>query len=203
MAFTLEKALALIALKCGNRDIEEMVEYAIPHMQLAQARLEADPFLPWFLKEEVVGEVEDGAVMLPADFLKLDHGSGIWKVEPFEELCLRPMKEALTKYGLGTGEAQEVVLQASKLVLFPKPEDGLNVLYTYFRRAGFLEELADTNLWLQHAPWYITAVAGLEVAEDLEFKAGVQFFTGKVEESRELLFRQNVERESSGERWRF
>lgn len=202
---TLEDMLKLIALKCGNREFEDMEEFALPYFAVKQAELESDPFLPWFLRSEALLPVVDGEVALPEDFLKLDNSSGQWYTEgagSLSELCVLDQKSALDKYGLGSGVPVAGVLRNNSFVLYPMADSGM-VTLGYYAKAAPLVNMDDTNSWATHAPWYLLASVGIEVAEDLEHGPGVRFFKDKKEYARELLFRGDVEREAAGQVFRW
>lgn len=200
--------LALIALKCGNREIEEMEEYAVPYLRIKQAELEADPFLPWFLRREGNVSITEGLAELPEDFLKFAPNSGLWYTSgagDISEVCLAEAQLGIRKYGVQVGIPMLVALGNTELNFFPAPDSGL-CFFEYFGKEpelGLDAPLAQSNAWTEHAPWYLLSAVGLEVAQDLEHAPGVQFFAQKLEAAREMLFRQDAERAISGQalRW--
>jgi len=201
----LEGVLKIIGLKCGNRDLEEMIEFAIPHVQLFQSQAQSDPFLPWFLKEEGEFEVDaEGGFVLPEGFLKVDHTGGVWykKDDSLTELCVGDTKQAISKYGARAGVPEFLVVRKDRGVVFPFTDEG-TLHFDYFKKAPELSQLSDVNVWLENAPWYIAAGAGLAVAQDLEHAPAVKFFSQQLELYREMLFRQDVERNAAGQRFYF
>ena len=204
---TIQEMLALIALKCGNRDIEEMEEFALPYFSLKQAELEADPFLPWFLVHEAEQAVTDpGFTDLPEGFIKFTPSSGVWYNSPegkVSQLCLKSIKEGLEKYGLEEGAPKAVALQKNGLALYPAPDSG-SLFFEYYKKEPKLDlNSTPSNAWTEYAPWYLISLVGLEVAQDLEHAPGVKFFREKAEAAREMLFRQDAERAISGARLTF
>ena len=201
---TLEEMLKLIAVKCGNRDLEEMEEFATPYFGMKQSELEADPFLPWFLKKQATVQVVNGEFTLPVGFIKVDPSVGVWRSggSGLVKLCMTSDVEALGTYGTQSGDSLAYTLGATKGALYPSQSSG-SITLGYFSRDSKLTGNASSNLWTEYAPWYLLASVGIEVAEDLEFMPGIKFFSEKKEAAREMLFRLDVERNASGKvlRW--
>lgn len=199
--------LKIVAIKCGNRDMEEMQEFATPYLKLVQDELESDPFLPWFLKKDFSADVlVPGEISLPEGFLKLAHDSGIWFTQDGQlfEIKLESMKQAIQKFKTQEGVPQVCSLEGNKLYLYPAPSSG-SVSFMFYGKEPELGDapLAQENAWTNFAASYFLGKLGLEVAQDLEHAPGVQFFAQKAEAGREFLFRQDVERQVSGEELRF
>lgn len=198
--------LKLIAVKLGNRGEEEMAEFGLPYFKLKQAELEADPFLPWFLRKEDQASVgEFGQAPLPGDFIKVAPQSGVWFSSgggDISEVCMVEPREAIAKYGTRYGIPVAYSLGTNSITVYPSTDSGI-LFFEYFAKQPELDEGTLENEWTRNAPWYIMAAVGLEVAQDLEHAPGVQFFAQKLEAAREMLFRMDADRAISGQRLTF
>ena len=162
-----DEAVQIIANRLGQRT--GLDSQIVAEIQLAQARLEQEPFLPWFLETiESVTFTAGADYSLPSDCLRLTQvgvfvlsGGVYYQLEGKDYDYLRRSQALLT-----AARPEYFAIQGGTLHLFPLPD------INYSARVGMASKAIvlttnTTNGWLQYAADVLISLAGERMAKFL------------------------------------
>ena len=169
---TRDKLVAMVARRLGFRtDLDEAI---VDELQLAQAQLEGQGWLPWFLRksEVLVGVDGEQTLALPEDFLA---------EVPSQALFLRTATDSWEVPRKSRGEAIAITRYSPQgtprvfsreggegLELWPIPDSGMEFLLRYFARQPLLDGGGAENKWSLLYPDLLVGKAGMAVAQTLQ-----------------------------------
>lgn len=180
-------------------------------LQDAQVELEQAASLPWFLLTEVANiatVIDEERVELPTDFLQE------WEEDPLHYFSTTSGVEdedlwtPLEKEDLGylrdnwpaSGAPEAYALDKDYYRIFPTPDAAYTLKHIYYKQDAVLTENVE-NLWLEHIPFLLIGIAGVQLAVALRDPDAVAMFTLWERKYRDELFRKNEARMHSSRRY--
>lgn len=100
---------------------------------------------------------------------------------------------------IGPGMPIDYVEDASGLYLYPVPNAGYTLVWSYWGN-DTAQALGQTNGWLTNAPWVLIGDAAKKICADLQNQAGLATAQEILARAESNLFRSVVAREESGRR---
>ncbi len=202
---TRDEAVAELASRFGNRtDIDAVI---INCLQAAQRRLERDPWLPWFLISEIVCGTttpDSEVVVVPPGFLRSVEEGAFWiKVdsENWVEMIKKPydwIKGQYTSTVSVEDYPKYYSLMNNKFRIGPVSSLAWPIKFVYYRAATRLTGNF-TNAWLENAPDYLMAMAGVLVASHMNYPEKAAEFKEEAAEQRLLLLTFDTARDAANQ----
>ncbi|HIJ83408.1 MAG: hypothetical protein HW380_202 [Magnetococcales bacterium] len=154
-----DEAIELIRLRTGQDHVAGWDERIRLELEMAQASLEWDAVLPWFLMnvdDTLTATARTATITLPAGFLRLGTRGGLYRYDSTRTnpwvMLQRDSYEALTARNLGEGTVEWFAILGSKIYLFPTPAVTTTFRLIHFKTGGSLATNTATNPWLVYAP---------------------------------------------------
>lgn len=180
-------------------------------LQDAQVELEENATLPWFLLTEVasiVTVIGEERVQLPSDFLQE------WEEDPLHYFSTESGVEdedlwtALSKEDLGylrdnlpgSGAPAAYALDNTYYRIFPTPDAVYTLKHIYYKQDALLTVNIE-NLWLEHVPFLLIGLAGIQLAIALRDAEALAIFSAWEQRHRALLVRKSEARMHSSRRY--
>ncbi|HAT51378.1 MAG: hypothetical protein HQL07_06540 [Nitrospirae bacterium] len=154
-----DEAIELIRLRTGRDNVAGWDERIRLELEMAQASLEWDAVLPWFLLnvDDTLSVTGGTATLaLPSGFLRLGNQGGFYRYDSTRDdpwvVLKRDSYEALSARNLGEGIVEWYAILGAKIYLFPTPAVTTTFRLIHFKSGGSLATNTATNPWLVYAP---------------------------------------------------
>lgn len=188
-ALTKAEAISYIQRRIGFRsDLEDDI---LLELRLQQDILEQGQSLPWWLRldSSLAAVAGIGTIAVPTGFIRFDEDVEPWtvdtttgkrsvvKVIDWDQLLSLTWDE--DAQATATGPVRAMAIRGTLLQIAPTPTANGTLYASWYAKDTDLADLNDTetNLWLTHAPLVLIALAGIEVAGDIEHAEAVKKFT--------------------------
>jgi len=160
------------------------VQILIDGLKNAQASLEREPELPYFLRTEyasiptVAGE-ERVAIPTASEFLMIVEDSALWRFDAAEDLKWKELTkhdlDALRRKYSATDNAEPVAYALDNLYfrVFPIPDKVYTLKMIYYAKAAVLDTNIE-NSWLEHFPQLLISMAVQRVSKSTRDAAAFQ-----------------------------
>jgi len=177
----LSEAQSRIKQRLGFRtDLDTEIGFSVRD---AQARLEQEPELPWFLRSPLTTlSTVSGqeTVPLPADFLREAEDEALYLYDattdnPYRELEKNDV-DNLRALWPGSGEPRAYALDVSDFRIFPTP-DAVYTLKFIYMAADSIPSSGVENKWLKYIPGLLIAEAGRDIAAAVRDKDALAIFS--------------------------
>lgn len=177
----------------------DLLETAKTEILSVQDTLEKDPFLPWFLLEwEQTVSTTAGSPLLacPNRFLREDDESGergtLRLVQDNGTICVLKKtgrREELVRFQEKSSRPEMYAIVGNQFVLAPVPDQAYSVRIGPFYKGDEPLEFETSNKWTLHAPRYLEAALGKEMAYKYAKDAATyQFYQAMFVEEKNRLF---------------
>ncbi len=172
-------------------------------LQKSQRLREMGKTLPWFLKVEddsLSFTLNDPSIDLPVDFIREIADENLWwdgdDSNDRRELQKIDFAQGRRLYIEPTNLTPVAyALRKDSLYLFPTPDFSGTLTWSYYGRDAILDDDADENEWLSHAPDLMVADAGVIVAADLSDDKALAKFQALSAREEKALLGEIIERE--------
>lgn len=184
-----QEAIDLIQARMGNRMALDET-YILAELRNAQARLEADPELPWFMDKLATNfstTANSQTLAVPTDFRReLDLGlfgtAGDGTVREITKGQYRILRSNNNLYALkGFPEFYDLV--GSLLYFFPTPDATYDLEFWYAASQAVIT-VGTENTWLRYYPELIIAEASIEIARFLRDENYLRLSEGHLQRER-------------------
>ena len=182
----------------GDKDAE-----IVDALQDAQERLEEGAELPFFLRTEVssVTTIEDDErVEVPGDFIREWDEDALWyfkssavAAEQWTNLVKEEL-EILREDQPGSGAPVAYSLGNKYFRIFPTPDDTYTLKMIYYKHDALLDTNIE-NLWLDHAPFLLIGMAGVQLATAFRDAGALSLFVKWEAEGKVDLLASSVARD--------
>lgn len=202
MGITRDEAVTLVENRLGQKT--GLSTNIIAEIKFAQARREANPFLPWFLKKisTVATIANTQTIAVPTGFLKecpnqsrgalylVDGSTSAWT-----QLKKGNYDEYAVEYStIAAGKPKYYSLLGSSFYLFPTPSIIYSARLIHFGADAILTSDV-TNLWLTNAPDLIVADAGIQIALQLRDQNAAAAFLEMMKKAEKDMYDATTARE--------